>query len=203
MMSKTAKAIYLESFVDRAIKGRPAVRRGDSGAGFIYPFYSRSMFGAGDGEFVFMALGQPDVLPMQLPRERDYQNAYIVTLAIPMGVAEAHARFPSLPAIHQAVREEEVWPHQGRRGQSQLRPEPLADAQLEGQLEQYMRRLLHATSSTCESTSARSTSRASRSSDEDGNPTAKSWRWAKWTPVGTTRSPMSARRLPASRAASG
>lgn len=93
MMSKVAKAIYLESFVDRAIKDAlqfAAV----SGAGFIYPFYSRSMFGAGDGEFVFMALGQPDVLPIQLGRSKDYQNAYIVTLAIPMGIAEAHARFP-------------------------------------------------------------------------------------------------------------
>jgi hypothetical protein len=93
MMSKVAKAIYLESFVDRAIKDAlqfAAV----SGAGFIYPFYSRSMFGAGEGEFVFMALGQPDVLPIQLGRSKDYQNAYIVTLAIPMGIAEAHARFP-------------------------------------------------------------------------------------------------------------
>jgi hypothetical protein len=93
MMSKVAKAIYLESFVDRAIKDAlqfAAV----SGAGFIYPFFSRSMFGTGDGEFVFMALGQPDVLPIQLGRSKDYQNAYIVTLAIPMGIAEAHARFP-------------------------------------------------------------------------------------------------------------
>jgi hypothetical protein len=97
MMSKTAKAIYLESFVDRAIKDAlqyAAV----TGSGFIYPFYSRSMFGSGDGGFQFMALGQPDVLPIQLPRGRDYQRAYIVTLAIPFGVAEAHARFPEFQA---------------------------------------------------------------------------------------------------------
>ncbi len=98
MMSKVAKSIYMESFVDRAIKDAlqyAAV----SGAGFIYPFYSRTMFGAGDGEFQFMALGQPDVLPVQLPRGKNYQNAYIVTLAIPMGVAEAHARFPEFQAF--------------------------------------------------------------------------------------------------------
>ena len=93
MMSKVAKSIYMESFVDRAIKDALQFAA-ISGAGFIYPFYSRSKFGMGDGEFVFMALGQPDVLPVQLPRGRNYQNAYIVTLVVPMGVAEAHARFP-------------------------------------------------------------------------------------------------------------
>ncbi len=97
MMSKVAKAIYMESFVDRAI--RDALQYAAiSGAGFIYPYYSRSRFGMGDGEFVFMALGQPDVLPIQLPRGRNYQNAYIVTLVVPMGVAEAHARFPEYQA---------------------------------------------------------------------------------------------------------
>jgi len=93
MMSKVAKAVYLEGFVDRAIKDAlqyAAV----SGAGFIYPYYSRSMYGAGDGEFVFQALGQPEVLPIQLGRDKNYQKAYIVTLVIPMGVAEAHSRFP-------------------------------------------------------------------------------------------------------------
>ena len=93
MASKVAKAIYMESFVDRAV--RDALQFASiSGAGFIYPYFSRSKFGMGEGEFVFMALGQPDVLPIQLPRGRNYQNAYIVTLVIPMGVAEAHARFP-------------------------------------------------------------------------------------------------------------
>jgi hypothetical protein len=93
MMSKTAKAIYLECFVDRALKDAlqfAAVTQ----CGFLHPVYSRSKFGSGDGEFVFMPLGQPDVLPVQLPRDRNYQRAYIVTIAIPMGVAEAHARFP-------------------------------------------------------------------------------------------------------------
>jgi hypothetical protein len=97
MMSKVAKAVYLEGFVDRSIKDAlqyAAV----SGAGFIYPFYSRSMYGAGDGEFVFTALGQPDVLPIQLGRDKNYQKAYIVTLVIPMGVAEAHSRFPDYQA---------------------------------------------------------------------------------------------------------
>jgi hypothetical protein len=93
MMNKVTKSVYLESFVDRSLHDAlqfAAV----TGGGFIYPFYSRSKFGSGDGEFVFMPLGQPDVLPVQLPRSRDYQKAYVVTLAVPYGVADAHARFP-------------------------------------------------------------------------------------------------------------
>jgi hypothetical protein len=93
MMSKTAKAIYLECFVDRALKDALQFAAATQ-CGFLHPIYSRTMFGAGDGEFKFIALGQPDILPVQLPRDRDYQRAYIVTLAIPFGVAEAHARFP-------------------------------------------------------------------------------------------------------------
>ncbi len=93
MMNKVTKSVYLESFVDRSL--RDALQFGAvSGGGFIYPYYSRKMFGAGDGEFVFKALGQPDVLPVQLPRDRNYQNAYAVTLRVITGVAEAHARFP-------------------------------------------------------------------------------------------------------------
>ncbi len=93
MMNKTVMSIYLESFVDRAI-GDALQFAAVTQCGFIYPYYSRSMFGAGEGEFCFATLGQPDVLPVQLPKDRNYQKAYIVTLAVPMGVAEAHARFP-------------------------------------------------------------------------------------------------------------
>ena len=93
MMSKVAKAVYLDCFVDRALKDALQMAAATQ-CGFLHPIYSRGMYGAGDGEFRFMALGQPDVLPVQLPRDRDYQRAYIVTLAIPFGVAEAHARFP-------------------------------------------------------------------------------------------------------------
>lgn len=93
MMNKVTKSVYLESFVDRALHDALQFAAVTAG-GFLYPFYSRSKFGSGDGEFVFMPLGQPDVLPVQLPRSRDYQKAYVVTLAVPFGVAEAHARFP-------------------------------------------------------------------------------------------------------------
>ena len=93
MMSKVAKAIYLECFVDRALKDALQMAAATQ-CGFLHPVYSRDMFGMGEGVFEFKVLGQPDILPVQLPRDRNYQKAYIVTLCIPMGVAEAHARFP-------------------------------------------------------------------------------------------------------------
>src|SRR5271156_2993332 len=93
MMSKTAKAIYLECFVDRALQEALQMAAATQ-CGFLHPVYTRDKFGSGDGQFEFLALGQPDVLPVQLPRDRNYQKAYIVTIARIMGVAEAHARFP-------------------------------------------------------------------------------------------------------------
>lgn len=93
MMSKTARAIYLESFVDRSL--RDALQfAAATGMGALCPMYARTKFGSGDGEFKFLALGQPDVLPVQLPRDKNYQEAYVVTIVMPMGVAKAHALFP-------------------------------------------------------------------------------------------------------------
>ncbi len=137
MMSKVAKAIYMESFVDRAIKDAlqyAAV----SGAGFIYPFYSRGMFGSGDGEFKFMALGQPDVLPIQLPRGRNYQNAYIVTLAIPFGIAEAHARFPEFQAFLKPFAKKKYGRTKGGDSQRAYDSNRWRMHKIDGQLEQYV-----------------------------------------------------------------
>jgi hypothetical protein len=136
MMSKVAKAIYMESFVDRAIKDAlqyAAV----SGAGFIYPYYSRSRFGAGEGEFRFMALGQPDVLPIQLPRGRNYQEAYIVTLAIPMGIAEAHARFPAFQAFLRPFAKRKYGRTKGADTQRAYDSTRWRLHKIEGQLEQF------------------------------------------------------------------
>jgi hypothetical protein len=124
MMSKVSKAIYLECFVDRALKDALQFAAATQ-CGFLSPIYTRGMFGSGEGEFEFVTLGQPDVLPVQLPRNRNYQKAYLVTLAIPFGVAEAHAR---LSAVPEAVCQEEIRSHAGRRGAEKLRPNPMEDA---------------------------------------------------------------------------
>jgi hypothetical protein len=137
MMSKVAKSIYMESFLDRSIKDAldyAAI----SNAGFIYPFYTNGMFGAGEGEFRFMALGQPDVLPIQLPRGGNYQNAYIVTLAIPFGIAEAHARFPEFQAFLKPFAKKKYGRTKGGDAQRAYDSNRWRMHKIDGQLEQYV-----------------------------------------------------------------
>ena len=137
MLSKTAKSIYMESFVDRAIK-EALDFAAISKAGFIYPFYSNAMFGIGDGEFKFMALGLPDVLPIQLPRGGNYQNAYIVTLAIPFGIAEAHSRFPEFQAFLKPFAKKKYGRTKGGDAQRAYDSNRWRMHKIDGQLEQYV-----------------------------------------------------------------
>ena len=95
------------------------------------------MYGAGDGEFVFMALGQPDVLPIQLGRSKDYQNAYIVTLAIPMGIAEAHARFPEFQQFLKPFSKKKYGRTKGGEDIRRSDTNRWRFHNIEGQLEQY------------------------------------------------------------------
>lgn len=93
MMNKTARAIYLESFFDRALKGalQYSLATGD---GYVWPKYSRSMYGRGKGNIKFDYLGSLDVLPVQMPRDNNLQEAYIVTIGDFVPVAKAHSMFP-------------------------------------------------------------------------------------------------------------
>lgn len=93
MMNKVARALYLESFFDRSLKGalQYALLTGD---GYIWPKYSRSLYGRGPGRIKFDYLGALDVLPVQMPRDNDLQEAYIVTIRDFVPVAKAHSMFP-------------------------------------------------------------------------------------------------------------
>ena len=97
MMNKVTQIIYLKSFLDRSL--RDALQYAAlTGGGFISPVYRRKLHGTGRGSFEFEAFGQPEILPVQLPKNRDYQEAYVVTIARMMGVAKAHALFPAYQA---------------------------------------------------------------------------------------------------------
>lgn len=93
MMNKVARAVYLESFFDRSLKGalQYAMATGD---GYIWPKYSRPMYGRGRGRIKFDFLGSLDVLPVQMPRDNDLQEAYIVDIVDFVPVARAHSMFP-------------------------------------------------------------------------------------------------------------
>ena len=93
MMNKVARAVYLESFFDRALKGALQFA-GITGDGYIWPKATRSMYGRGPLRIDFDCLGALDVLPVQMPRDNDLQEAYIVTICDFVPVARAHAMFP-------------------------------------------------------------------------------------------------------------
>jgi hypothetical protein len=97
MMNKVVQHIYTKYFVDRSL--RDALQYAAlTGGGFISPYVDRKMYGTGKMQFMFEALSQMEVLPVQLPKDRNYQDAYVVTIARMMGVAKAHALFPAYQA---------------------------------------------------------------------------------------------------------
>jgi hypothetical protein len=63
--------------------------------GYLWPRYIRKEFGWGQGGMEFRDLGPREVLPSQLPADNDMQGCYAQTICDCLGIAEAHARFPS------------------------------------------------------------------------------------------------------------
>jgi hypothetical protein len=94
MMNKVTKALYLENFFDisimNALKFAAATARG-----WIRPVYRRDMYGTGKGHIRLLSYGSPCVLPLQLPSDGDWQNAYTVTILDEMPVAMAHGMWPT------------------------------------------------------------------------------------------------------------
>jgi hypothetical protein len=93
IMNKTARGVYLESFFDRSLKGALQFSA-ITGDGYIWPKYYRDKYGRGKGRIKFDYLGALDVLPVQMPRDNDLQEAYLVTIADFVPVAKAHSMFP-------------------------------------------------------------------------------------------------------------
>lgn len=93
MMNKTARAVYLESFFDRALKGalQYSLLTGD---GYIWPKYRRGPVPRSEGKLEFDYLGALDVLPVQMPRNNNLQEAYVVTISDFTPVYRAHSMFP-------------------------------------------------------------------------------------------------------------
>ena len=88
--------------------------------GYLWPRFMRKDFGWGVGKMDFRALGPREVLPSQLPADNDMQGCYAQTIVDCLGIAEAHARFPSAqnellpisrtrPTSNGAVRRLEFW----------------------------------------------------------------------------------------------
>ncbi|MGC9293316.1 MAG: hypothetical protein ACP5EP_11450 [Acidobacteriaceae bacterium] len=73
---------------------RKALQWAIMGRGYKWQKFSRPWHGIGRPRIVFEALGPREFLPDQLPHNNDIGNAYAGTIVYPMGLAEAHSRFP-------------------------------------------------------------------------------------------------------------
>src|SRR5208337_1804002 len=102
MLTKVSKCIYLESdFPFQILKVLQFASV--MGIGYLWPKVRADEYGYGERKMVFDALGLLDVVPVQIPRSNDVQDAYAVTVYDYMPIAEAHGRFPLFQGQLQTV----------------------------------------------------------------------------------------------------
>lgn len=93
MMNKLSRAIYLERFLDFGIKG--ALQWASlTSTGWLRPVYHRDMCGWGKGNLTFYTYGAPSILPVQLPSNNNWQEAYAIHILDEFPVYMAHGMFP-------------------------------------------------------------------------------------------------------------
>lgn len=93
MMNKVTRAVYLEQFFDLSIHDALDYA-GATCRGWVRPIYRRNMAGTGQGNIRLLTYGSPCVLPVQLPNDGNFQEAYAVTILDEMPVYMAHGMFP-------------------------------------------------------------------------------------------------------------
>ena len=101
-LTKVSKAVYLESdfpFQILKVLQYAAVM----GIGYLWPKVKADEYGYGERKLVFEPLGLLDVVPVQIPRSNDVQDAYAVTIFDYLPIAEAHGRFPLFQSQLQTV----------------------------------------------------------------------------------------------------
>ena len=102
MLTKVSKCVYLESdFPFQILKVLQYASV--MGIGYLWPKVRADEYGYGERKMVFEALGLLDVVPVQIPRSNDVQDAYAVTIYDYMPIAEAHGRFPLFQSELQTV----------------------------------------------------------------------------------------------------
>lgn len=73
---------------------RKALQWAILGRGYKWQKFGRNKFGWGNPKIIFESLGPREFLPDQIPHNNDIGGCYAGTIVYPMGIAEAHARFP-------------------------------------------------------------------------------------------------------------
>ena len=102
MLTKVSKCVYFESdfpFQILKVLQYAAVM----GIGYLWPKVVSDEYGYGERKMKFDALGLLDVVPVQIPKSNDVQDAYAVTIYDYMPIAEAFGRFPLFQTKLQTV----------------------------------------------------------------------------------------------------
>lgn len=94
MMNRVTEAIALESMFPRKLR-MSLQYMGIGGSSYIWPRYTKSSAGYGEGVTEFVPLGLLDVLPVQLPADNNLQGAYTVTIIEFVPVWQAHGKHPA------------------------------------------------------------------------------------------------------------
>ena len=102
MLTKVSRAIYLESDFPAQIL-KVLQYASVMGIGYLWPKVRADEYGFGERQMVFNALGILDVVPVQIPRSNNVQDAYAITVYDYMPIAEAHGRYPLFQGLLQTV----------------------------------------------------------------------------------------------------
>jgi len=102
MLTRVSKCVYLESDFPYQIL-KVLQYASVTGIGYLWPKVRADEYGYGERKLVFDALGLLDVVPVQIPKSNDVQDAYAVTIYDYMPIAEAHGRFPLFQGQLQTV----------------------------------------------------------------------------------------------------
>lgn len=93
MLNKLNRALYLEGQWGADVKS-VLQWAAATNTGFMRPVYTRGQGGWGRGRIELKTYGSPSVLPVQMPADGNWQEAYAVHLMDEMPIWQAHAKFP-------------------------------------------------------------------------------------------------------------
>jgi hypothetical protein len=102
MENRLLKSVYVEG--EFSYKSRQVLQYASvCGRGYMWPKCKTMDYGFGEKRIIFDPLGLMDVIPVQVPKTHDVQEAYANTIFEYMPIAEAHARFPEFQSKLQPV----------------------------------------------------------------------------------------------------
>lgn len=93
ILNKLLKAWWFNTFADRGLRSGLQYAAGE-GTGYIIPLWEKDYWTMGRGEIKLSACGAKSVLPVQVPRSGDLQQAYATTVVAEVPINKARSTYP-------------------------------------------------------------------------------------------------------------